>query len=107
MLDARRLEVYSSRVSSNQVGEAEAIVLDQAFFDDLPKLPIIILGDGASKCRQFQAGHAHIADIPPDASMMIDLVQTKFVQQQFEDVAYFEPCYLKEYIVGVSTKSIF
>lgn len=107
MLDARRLEVYSSRVSSNQVGEAEAVVLDQAFFDDLPKLRIIILGDGASKCRQFQAVHAHISDIAPDAAMMIDLVQSKYVQKHFEDVAYFEPCYLKEYIVGVSTKSVF
>lgn len=107
MLDARRLEVYSSRVSIDQVGEAEAIVLDQAFFDELPKLPIIILGDGASKCRQFQAVHAHIAEIPPDASMMIDLAQSKYAHQHFENVAYFEPCYLKEYIVGVSTKSVF
>lgn len=107
MLDARRLEVYSSRVSKGHEGAAEAIVLDQAFFDDLPQLPTIILGDGASKCRQFQSVSADIMDITPDAEMMINMAQSKYVQKRFEDVAYFEPCYLKEYIAGVSTKSVF
>lgn len=107
MIDARRMEVYTAVTSNGQTSEAQAVILDQKFFDQWPTGATAIVGDGAFKCAQFNTFGSTIMEVMPDAQMMAHLAQQAFDHHRFEDVAYFEPYYLKEFVAGVSTKSLF
>jgi tRNA threonylcarbamoyladenosine biosynthesis protein TsaB len=105
MLDARRMEVYSSVFSSKkeQIRKTRAEVLDERSFSkysDSGKLCFI--GNGVKKYKEicsfsnaefFENNH-------PSAKEMGPLAYTKFLKKEFEDVAYFEPYYLKDFILG-------
>jgi len=106
MLDARRMEVFTSKTDRYNFGPAEALILDQAYFDQLAQENTIIIGDGAFKCANFLSVKAEVLNIHPSATMMAPLAHEKFLRQEFVDVAYFEPFYLKEFVAGISTKSI-
>jgi tRNA threonylcarbamoyladenosine biosynthesis protein TsaB len=105
MLDARRLEVYSAVFSSEkkQVRETKADVLDENSYDDYLKLNnVCFIGDGVEKFKAL-CKHENAVFIDgklPSAKQMGALAELKYRKNDFEDVAYFEPYYLKDFIAG-------
>ncbi|MEJ8758501.1 tRNA (adenosine(37)-N6)-threonylcarbamoyltransferase complex dimerization subunit type 1 TsaB [Pontibacter sp. H259] len=112
MLDARRMEVYTCLLDHqlNEVLPIEPIVLDvDTFATELQIKPIIFFGSGAGKLKQFQDGIANalfIDDVVLSAKPMGELGLQKYKEQAFEDVAYYEPFYLKDvYITSSKPKA--
>lgn len=105
MLDARRMEVYSAvfDAEGNQIRETRAEILDESSFRDyLEKGRIHFIGDGTEKFQNI-LNHPNAVFVPdgfPSAKEMVCLAETKFENSQFEDVAYFEPYYLKDFVGG-------
>ena len=104
MLDARRLEVYSAIYDTKNlmIREVEAeIINDQSFKDSLDKGQVHFFGDGAEKCKSLiQHKNAHFIDnVFPSAKEMVAMAYDKFSNKLYEDVAYFEPFYLKDFVV--------
>lgn len=109
MIDARRMEVYCALYDRalNEVVQTQAQVIDSDSFKDyLDKQPIYFMGNGADKCVEtIQHPNAHfIKNIVPRAKNMIPLAEMAMAKEQFEDVAYFEPFYLKEFVATKSKK---
>ena len=109
MIDARRMEVYCALYDRalNEVVQTQALVIDSDSFKDyLDKQPIYFMGNGADKCVEtIQHPNAHfIKNIVPRAKNMIPLAEMAMAKEQFEDVAYFEPFYLKEFVATKSKK---
>lgn len=103
MLDARRLEVYAAiyKDDVSVVRETQAdIVTPDTYSAYLEKSNVYFFGNGAAKCKDIitSTNAVFIDDIHPLATDMMILADKKYQQQQFEDVAYFEPYYLKEFI---------
>ena len=111
MLDARRLEVYSAiyDASYNEIRHTEAEVITHDSYKDLLDLsPVYFIGNGVEKTAQLIA-HSNaifIEDKLPSAKQMCALSYTKFKNNDFEDVAYFEPYYLKDFIAIPFKKKI-
>ncbi|MBC5775874.1 tRNA (adenosine(37)-N6)-threonylcarbamoyltransferase complex dimerization subunit type 1 TsaB [Pontibacter sp. KCTC 32443] len=112
MLDARRMEVYTCLLDYqlNEVLPIEPIVLDaDTFAAELQNKPIIFLGSGAGKLKQFHADNPKalfIDNIVPSAKPIGELALQKYKEQVFEDVAYYEPFYLKDvYITSSKPKA--
>jgi len=111
MIDARRMEVYTQRFDSRltPLSEVEALILDERTFDDLlPENRIVVFGDGASKLKNVRQ-HPGITEIPVLASArgMSTLAEQAFRNNDFADTAYFEPYYLKDFVVIPSRKKFF
>lgn len=109
MIDARRMEVYCALYDRalNEVVQTQALVIDSDSFKEyLDKQPIYFMGNGADKCVEtIQHPNAHfIKNIVPRAKDMIPLAEMAMAKEQFEDVAYFEPFYLKEFVATKSKK---
>lgn len=110
MIDARRMEVYTGIFTPDgkQISPTVAQIIDaDSFKDQLAEGPVLFIGDGADKCKDTltSPNARFIQCCPKAASMMypaIDALEAK----RFEDVAYFEPFYLKEFITTVSKKKI-
>ena len=106
MIDARRMEVYCALfdATGQKVRPTSADIIDeQSFADELNKHQIIFFGDGADKCEatlgvnpnaQFLLGFVN------SATFLTQKAAEKFDKKEFEDVAYFEPYYLKDFIAG-------
>ena len=108
LLDARRMEVYTAVFDGNSgkmLTETEAKILDETSFQEFKDKKVIFVGDGASKAKEiFQLAEAEFnADVYPSAKYLIRKAVGKFNNKEFEDVAYFEPFYLKEF-QGVKKK---
>lgn len=100
MIDARRMEVYASVYDHqmNCIRPVEPMIIDENSFSKYADYRLLLLGDGASKCEII--GHRSyqiLDDIFPDARYMGKLAYQKFLDKSFEDVAYFEPLYLKQF----------
>ncbi len=111
MIDARRMEVYSAIYSQSLEAiedVAPKIVDGDSYKDILDKNKIYFCGNGSQKCKEVILNNnaIFIDDIYPSAKMMGKLVYEKFQNKEFEDVAYFEPFYLKSAAVTVP-KSVF
>lgn len=109
MIDARRMEVYCALYDRalNEVVQTQALVIDSDSFKEyLDKQPIYFMGNGADKCVEtIQHPNAHfIKNIVPRAKNMIPLAEMAMAKEQLEDVAYFEPFYLKEFVATKSKK---
>jgi len=103
MLDARRMEVYCALYTRalKAVEGVDARVIDaESFKDHLDQHPIYFFGNGAEKCKSvINHPNAHWIDgIQLDAKYMAPIAERKFLREEFEDVAYFEPNYLKEFV---------
>lgn len=111
MIDARRMEVYTAVFSTEgkQLTETEPhIVTAESFADKLAEGPVLFIGDGAEKCRAVLTHpNAHFAQCCPKASAMLIPATEEYRAQNFRDVAYFEPFYLKEFVATVSRKKLF
>jgi tRNA threonylcarbamoyladenosine biosynthesis protein TsaB len=105
MIDARRMEVYTAVYDSslNVINETEAKILDDNSFAGLRNTnKLIFFGDGAFKCADIFTGDENtviVTDFINSAKDMSSLALEKFEKQQFEDVAYFEPFYLKDFLI--------
>ncbi|MBQ9363511.1 MAG: tRNA (adenosine(37)-N6)-threonylcarbamoyltransferase complex dimerization subunit type 1 TsaB [Bacteroidaceae bacterium] len=102
MLDARRMEVYTALYtrSLKPVVDICAKVIDEHSFSEyLAEHPIYFMGNGAKKCQSvIKHSNAHFIDnVALAAKYMSPLAEQKFLREEFEDVAYFEPNYLKEW----------
>lgn len=104
MIDARRMEVFTALFDQdlNRIQETSAaIITEESFGENLNQHKIIFFGDGAAKCKAVLGNHANAVFIDTflnEATDMTLLAEAKFSQKQFEDVAYFEPFYLKDFI---------
>ncbi|SIT94909.1 tRNA (adenosine(37)-N6)-threonylcarbamoyltransferase complex dimerization subunit type 1 TsaB [Pontibacter indicus] len=111
MLDARRMEVYTCLVNSKLEERMPImpVVLDeQSFQEELARQPIIFFGNGAAKFKRLMEGNANalfIDSIQPSAKPIGELAIVKYEEQAFEDVAYYEPFYLKDVYITSPTKN--
>lgn len=111
MLDARRMEVYYAiyRNDGTMVKNISAEIINENSFADIPEsVRIVLFGDGASKCRPvLQRKNIAFADeFRISAAFMQKPAYDHFRSGRFEDVAYFEPFYLKDFIATVPRKNI-
>ncbi len=103
MLDARRMEVYAAFYdnSLSSIRATAADIIDEDSYSDLLLThPILFFGNGAAKC-EASLNHKNakfLKEIHPLAKNMIILAEASFKSENFEDVAYFEPFYLKEFV---------
>ena len=103
MIDARRMEVYSALYnrSLKTVREVKAdVVTAETYQEWLDEHPIYFFGNGAAKCMDIiQHPNAHLIEgIEPLAKWMQPLAERRFLSEQYEDVAYFVPFYLKDFV---------
>ncbi len=103
MLDARRMEVYAQIFDRalNEVRSIHADVVDSETYKEyLDKGPVYFFGNGAMKCKEaINHPNAHfIEGIEPLAKNMMPLAEKRVALGQFEDVAYFVPFYLKDFV---------
>jgi tRNA threonylcarbamoyladenosine biosynthesis protein TsaB len=107
MIDARRMEVYTAlyTTAGKMTRPIAAEIIDDASFSDIsPEKQLVIFGDGAEKCIQALSHRGKLTFLPDFANSSKQLTQLalqKFEAKEFEDVAYFEPYYLKEFVAGV------
>ena len=109
MIDARRMEVYAAVYDRRlQVKRAVAadIVDENSYLEFLNEQPVYFFGNGADKCReQITHPNAHFIDnIHPLAKMMFPLAEKAIADEDYKDVAYFEPFYLKEFVASMPKK---
>lgn len=103
MLDARRMEVYAALYerSLKTVRPVDAdVVTEETYKAWLDERPVYFFGNGAAKCMEIiNHPNAHLIEgIEPLAKWMMPLAEKRFLNEQFEDVAYFEPFYLKDFV---------
>jgi len=109
LLDARRMEVYSAVFDQQyqQIRETEAEIVDETSFKEfLEKGIVYFAGDGAEKCQEViqHKNACFLEGLYPSAREMAIIASRKFEAALFEDVAYFEPFYLKDFIAGKPKK---
>lgn len=111
MLDARRMEVYTALhdYMGNPVSEISAKIIDnQSFAEELQNHIVWFFGNGAEKCKSV-IGHPNarfISGFHASARFMSSLAESSYEQKKFEDVAYFEPFYLKDFIATIPGNKI-
>ena len=116
MVDARRMEVYAAvyeiaAQAGNDVRQitetAPAIIDENSYSDILEKGKVLFIGDGAGKCADvIKHPNATFVQCWPKASAMLEPAMKAYKEKRFEDVAYFEPFYLKEFVATVSKKKM-
>ena len=109
MIDARRMEVYTANFNSKgeQLSPVEAKILDEtSYAAELAAGPVLFTGNGAEKFKELVGNHpnAYFAPQAPHAKGMRVIASTKFEAAEFEDNAYFEPFYLKDFVAGKPKK---
>ena len=111
MIDARRMEVYSALYDRalHTVREIRAEVVEPGAYDEmLARHPVYFFGDGAEKCKSvITHPNAHFIDnIQPLAKNMSPLAEKRLITRQTEDMAYFEPFYLKDFVAIKPRKTL-
>ena len=98
-IDARRLEIYTL----SEEGRPIASIVDGSFRTDLGAGPALLVGDGAEKCKDVLEGHAaewHFLQTFPTAADLLQEAAAQLASGHTEDVADFEPFYLKDFVPG-------
>ena len=112
MIDARRMEVYTAIYNANNelIEPISAKIIDETSFSQLlTNQKVMFFGDGAEKCKRLFAENENALfnnDVLPSAIEINELAVKKFNNNQLEDVAYFEPFYLKDFIATTPKKLI-
>ncbi len=112
MIDARRMEVYSAffNYKGDFLREVKAEIIEENTYSDiLKKQKMIFFGDGSSKIMETikHENAVFIEDFHPSSRFMANISDHYFKNNKFEDVAYFEPFYLKDFVATVPKKNIF
>ncbi len=111
MIDARRMEVYTA-IYNTQLEEVKTVsaeIIDEnSFSEELKENQLIFFGNGSAKCKEhINSPNAHfIDDIRTSAQFMCFLSYEALKNNDFVDLAYFEPFYLKDFIAGIPKKNI-
>ena len=108
MVDARRMEVYTRLFDAkgNALSDVTAeVVTEQTFADVRRERQLVMFGNGAAKCREVLHDATYI-NITPSARGLARLAEQRLSAGQTEDIAYFEPFYLKDFIVIPSKKKL-
>lgn len=106
MIDARRMEVFTAvfDVKGGRIKATSAEIIDGTSFNDLLKdHEMIFFGDGAVKCSEVLGANPNVRIIPEflnSARYLTKKASAKYLAKEFEDTAYFEPYYLKDFIAG-------
>ena len=114
MIDARRMEVYTAVFETSaegvytQITETSPAIIDENSFSEyLEQGTCLFIGDGAGKCADMiKHPNAQFCQCWPKASSMLSPAAEAYRAGNFEDVAYFEPFYLKEFVATVSKKKM-
>lgn len=111
MIDARRMEVYTAEFSpeGRQLSEVRPCIVDEGTFSSLKaEAPVLFIGDGVDKCREtIGEDNAVFVQTCPEAEDILGPATRAYKEKRFEDVAYFEPFYLKQFVATVSNKKLF
>ncbi|MEZ4810450.1 MAG: tRNA (adenosine(37)-N6)-threonylcarbamoyltransferase complex dimerization subunit type 1 TsaB [Allomuricauda sp.] len=110
VLDARRMEVYSAVFDADyqQIRETKAEIINETSFGEFSTYKKVhIVGSGAQKCKDILSHHPNFhfdVSVIPSAREMAAIAFAKYQAGQFEDVAYFEPFYLKDFVLQTKKK---
>lgn len=105
MIDARRMEVYTSVYDKNLVAQQkiEALIINETSIEQFKKYQnICFFGNGYLKAKDILSqipGSSFLESVQPSAKNMIELSFNKYVSKDFENVNYFEPFYLKDFLI--------
>lgn len=109
MIDARRMEVYTAvfNTEGQQLTDTSAEVITEESLSEWRNrtAEFVVFGSGASKCANIL--NAKLIDITPSVRGMALLAEQKYNAGDFVDTAYFEPYYLKDFVVTTSRKKLF
>ena len=105
MIDARRMEVYTAffDASGKRLTDTSADIVTDDYFENYPDRQILLFGDGAAKFTELFMDNPLITILEDNlfsATYMAPLAEERFNNKQFENLAYFEPFYFKEFIAG-------
>ena len=104
MIDARRMEVYNAFYNSTnkEIRGIQADIIEACSYQKELDKKVLFFGDGAGKCKQMiQHPNARFIDgFFPSSKDMLEIANEKFAEKDFEDVVYFEPFYLKDFVAG-------
>ena len=104
MIDARRMEVYNAFYNSTnkEIRGIQADIIEADSYQKELDKKVLFFGDGAQKCKQIiqHPNAKFLDDIFPSSKDMLEIANEKFSEKIFEDVAYFEPFYLKDFVTG-------
>lgn len=110
MIDARRMEVYAAIFdrSGELQRPVQADIVTESFYDSfLEQGPVYFFGDGMPKCKPLLEKHPNarfLEDVLPSAASLATQATDRFKKNAFEDVAYFEPFYLKDFVTTAKLK---
>jgi tRNA threonylcarbamoyladenosine biosynthesis protein TsaB len=110
LIDARRMEVYSAVFNAilNEIIETKAEIISEKSFSELLKNnKAIFFGDGSAKCKSALHSNSNAffkENFKASARGMLSISEKSFKEKKFENIAYFEPFYLKDF-VGINPKS--
>ena len=109
MIDARRMEVYTAVYGPpgmlRRTPVEAKVIGPESFAGELAAGPVLFVGDGALKCREVLTHpNAQFREAWPFAGDMAAEAERAYKEKRFEDLAYFEPFYLKDFIATVSKK---
>lgn len=109
VIDARRMEVYTAiyDIKKNIIENINAKIIDSSSYKNiLQKRKIVFFGTAVEKIKRIinNKNAIYLNDVYPSSKFMVDIAFKKFKNQIFENIAYFEPFYLKDFIAGKSKK---
>ena len=112
MLDARRMEIYTAVYDSsgNEVMPVQPMVLDENSFNSITDKQLICFGSGSEKAKPLFSGNKHfqfVDNFHLSAKYLLPQAIEKYNRNQFEDLGYFEPLYLKDFKITASKKKLF
>lgn len=106
MIDARRMEVYAAIFNQNNdtIKETSAEIIDKDSFSTfLKKQVVVFAGSGSEKCKEtlsINKNAIFLNNFEASAKYMVSIAEVKFKNSEFENTAYFEPFYLKDFVAG-------
>ncbi len=111
MIDARRMEVYTAVFNAKEemIEPITAkIIQEDSFKDILEKNHMIFFGNGSAKCRDIiqHPNAVFLEGIETSAKFMVPMAESAWQQKCFEDVAYFEPFYLKDFVATIPKNKV-
>lgn len=106
MIDARRMEVFclARRANGESLWNPRPLIVDENSFSEFGGEDLYFFGNGSDKFQEMFPTVKFIDNIHPSAACMGELAYQRFSNQQFEDLAYYEPDYLKEYRTNVPSQ---
>ena len=112
MLDARRMEVYTAffDTDNQEKRKISADIIDEkSYLDILNERKVLFFGNGAAKCQSTitHPNAVFVDGVYCSAESMIAIAEQKYAAADFEDLAYFEPFYLKDFVATIPKKNIF